>query len=125
MHLPFLFSLQNFIWLKTDAQASTNNLHFKRDGEEKKHPSLYLTHCVAPLAHQRCANEYFNESKWILLLSQRCWHRLRSYRWSISARHAPVARVMYQDFMGSGHFRLFVSLYISLRRGLLSTMTSL
>lgn len=62
-----------------------------KEMEGKKHPFLYLTHCAAPLAHRRCANEYFNESKWILLLSQRCWHPLRSYRWSISARHAPVA----------------------------------
>lgn len=75
--------------------------------EGEKHPFLYLTHCAAPLAHRRCANEYFNESKWILLLSQRCWHPLRSYRWSISARHAPVAWVMYQDFTALGHFKFF------------------
>lgn len=86
------------------------------EGKKKKHPFLYLTHCVAPLAHQRCANEYFNKSKWILLLSQRCWHPLCSYRWSISAKHAPVARVMYQDLMGS--LKVFVLLQMLLREGL-------
>lgn len=79
----------------------------KMEVKEKKKmlPHPYLTHRAAPLVHLRCANEYFSESKWILLLSQTRWHWLQRYRWGISGGHAPSAGVMYRDFMGSGHFR--------------------
>ena len=43
--------------------------------------SLFVT-VTAPTMQPRCSNEYFSESKWILLLSQACWHRLQRHRWS-------------------------------------------
>lgn len=79
--------------------------------EEPPLPYPYSTHYTAPLVHLRCANEYFSKSKWILLLSQTCWHRLRRYRWGISARHARSTGVMYRDVTGSGHFGFLFSFF--------------
>lgn len=68
----------------------------------------YLTHYPPPLVHLRCANEYFSKSKWILLLSLPCWHRLWCYRLCIRATHPQSAGVMYRGFMDLGHFGSFL-----------------
>lgn len=70
-------------------------------------PYSYLTQYTPPPVPPRCANEYFSKSKWILLLSQTCWHRLHRYRWGISGGHAQNTGVMYQDIVGLGHVSFF------------------
>lgn len=73
-------------------------------------PYPYLTHYTPPLAHPRCANEYFSKSKWILCLSQMCWHRLQLYRWGIGARHAQSRGVMYRcKYYGLRSLQGFIS----------------